>query len=153
LFAEDLLDRADQPRMAAEQAERLVIGMRGKGGARRPGLFAPDLLPVGGIDRLGLVAQRRDLGFGKTPRQEQIAVLDEWPQLLRAELHRVPPAAMVVARRSARRAYHHRAGDKTPRRGGGVSGWPARTASARACRRATRRSSRGRRSGCGSPLA
>src|SRR5665213_1499488 len=38
-----LLDRPDQPRMVAEQAERLVVNMRGEGGARRAGLLAPDL--------------------------------------------------------------------------------------------------------------
>ncbi len=35
VLAEELAQRFDQPRMAGEQAECLVEGVRGKGGARR----------------------------------------------------------------------------------------------------------------------
>jgi hypothetical protein len=88
LFAEHLLDRPNEAGMAPQQAERLVVGMRGEGGARRAGLFAPDLLAVGGVNRLGLVAQDRDLGFGETAGQKEITVVDELAELLRGERYR-----------------------------------------------------------------
>ena len=77
--------------MAAEQAERLVVGVRGEGGARRPGLLAPHLLAVGGVDLLGLVAQDRDLLLREAAGQEQIAFFSELPELLRGQLHRGIP--------------------------------------------------------------
>src|SRR5215472_138483 len=49
-LAKHLLDGADQPRMTAEEAEPLVVGVRGKSGPRRAGLLAPDLPAVAGID-------------------------------------------------------------------------------------------------------
>jgi hypothetical protein len=45
-LAEELLERLDQARMPTEQAEGLVVGVGGKGGARRAGFLAPDLLTV-----------------------------------------------------------------------------------------------------------
>ena len=74
--------------MVPEQAERLVIGVRGKGGARRAGLLAPDLLAVGGVDLLGLVAQDRDFLLREAAGQEQIAFFSELPKLLRRQRHR-----------------------------------------------------------------
>ncbi len=74
--------------MMAEEAKGFVVGVRGKGGARRPGLLPPHLLPVGGIDRLGLVAQDRDLLLGKAAGQKQIAFLGKLRELLGIEPHR-----------------------------------------------------------------
>src|SRR5665213_3498609 len=71
-----------------EQAERLVVNMRGEGGARRAGLLAPDLGAVDGVDRFGLVAQHRDFRLGKALRQEEVAFLSELPPLFGIELHR-----------------------------------------------------------------
>src|SRR6516162_579643 len=62
--------------------------MRGKGGARRPGLLAPHFLAVGGVNLLGLVAQDPDLFLRKAAGQEQIAFLSELPKLLSVQLHR-----------------------------------------------------------------
>ena len=64
LLAEDLLDRIDHARMRAEQAERLVVEMRGKGGARRAALLAPDLGAVGVVDVHRLARQEVDLLAG-----------------------------------------------------------------------------------------
>jgi len=74
--------------MAAEQPERLVVGMRGKGGARRAGLLASDFLTVFRIDPLGLVAQDSDLLLREATGQEQIACLSELPKLLCCQRHR-----------------------------------------------------------------
>ena len=74
--------------MIAEQAERLVIGVGGEGGARRAGLLAPHLLAVGRVDLLGLVAQDRDFLLREAAGQEQIAFLSELPELLCRQLHR-----------------------------------------------------------------
>ena len=70
--------------MAGQQPERLVEGMRGKGGARRAGLLAPDFLAVELEDRLGVVAQQRDLLLGEAVREEQVALLVEVLELLPA---------------------------------------------------------------------
>src|SRR4051794_33941523 len=43
LLAKDLLHRIDHARMGAEQPKRLVVEMRGKGGARRAALLTPYL--------------------------------------------------------------------------------------------------------------
>ena len=71
VLAEILLQRLDQPRMGDQQAEHLVEGVRGEGGARRAGLLAPDLLPVGFEDLLGLDAQQRDLLLGEAVRKKR----------------------------------------------------------------------------------
>ena len=75
LFAEHLLDRTDQAGMIAEQAKRLVVGVGGERGARRPGLLAPHLLAVGRVDLLGLVAQDCDFLLREAAGQEQPAFL------------------------------------------------------------------------------
>ena len=81
LFAKQLAQRLDHPRMAGEQTERLVESVRGKSGARRAGLLAPDLLAIEFQDRLGIVAQQRDLFLAEAVREEQIALLVELLQL------------------------------------------------------------------------
>ena len=60
LLAEDLFDRLDHARMRAEQAERLVVEMGGKGGARRAALLAPYLRALGVVDALRLARQQFD---------------------------------------------------------------------------------------------
>ena len=77
VFAEQLAQRLDQPRMAGEQAKRLVEGVGGEGGARRAGLLAPHFLAIELENRLGFVAQLRDFLLGKTVRKEQVALLVE----------------------------------------------------------------------------
>jgi len=57
--------------------------VRGKGGARRAGLLAPYLLAIEFQDRLGVVAQQRDLFLAEAVREEQIALLVELFQLTR----------------------------------------------------------------------
>ena len=74
--------------MVPKQAKRLVVGVGGEGGARRPGLLAPHFLPVGGVDLLGLVAQDRDLLLREAAGQEQIAFFSELPKLLCRQRHR-----------------------------------------------------------------
>jgi hypothetical protein len=86
-----LLDRLDEPRMAAEQAEPLAVGVRGKSGARRPRLLAPHLFPVGAVDRLGLVPQRGDLVRTEAIGQKQITLVVERLQLLGAQPHGSSP--------------------------------------------------------------
>jgi len=86
-FAEHLLDRPDQPRVMAEEPKGLVVGVRGKGGARCAGLLAPHLLTVGGVNRLGLVAQGGHLLLGEAIGEEQIAFFSELPELLLAQRH------------------------------------------------------------------
>src|SRR6202158_1953775 len=61
LLAEDLLHRIAHARMRAEQPKRLVVEMRGKGGARRAALLAPYLRAVGVVDALRLA--RPQLNF------------------------------------------------------------------------------------------
>ena len=88
LFAEHLLDRTDQARMIAEQAKRLVVGVGGERGSRRPGLLAPHFLAVGRVDLLGLAAQDCDFLFRKAAGQEQPAFVMKLPELLCREFHR-----------------------------------------------------------------
>src|SRR5205823_3031463 len=82
VLAEILLERADQPRVADQQAKHLAEGMGREGGARRPGFFAPDLLAVGLEDLLALDAEQRDLLLRKAVRQEDIALVVEGLELL-----------------------------------------------------------------------
>src|SRR5205823_5887019 len=56
-LAEQLLKRIDQARMVGEQPKYFAVGVRGESGARRAGLLAPDFLPPGLEDRLGLGAR------------------------------------------------------------------------------------------------
>ena len=72
--AEHLLDRPDQAGMAAQPAERLRVGVRGEGGARRTAALPPHLLAVHGVDRVRLGAQHRRLCRGEHLGQEQVAV-------------------------------------------------------------------------------
>src|SRR5262249_58963131 len=77
VLAEILLERTDEPRMAHQKAEHLVEGVRGKGGARRAGLLAPDLLALGFQDRFALDAQQRDLLLGEAIGDEGEALVGE----------------------------------------------------------------------------
>jgi hypothetical protein len=88
-LAEQLLQRPDEARVAAEQAERLVIGVRRERRARRAGGLAPHLLAVRVVDRFGLGAQQRHLLLGEAAGQHQIAQLVELLELLGAKLHRI----------------------------------------------------------------
>ena len=88
LLAEQLLYRLDEPRMRAEQAETLIVGMRGKGGARRAGFFLPDFLAARPVDRLRIAAQGRDLLVGKAFRQKEIALFVKSRELRGGQLHR-----------------------------------------------------------------
>ena len=92
-FAEILLQRFHQPRMMAEDAERLVVGVGGEGGARRAGLLAPHLLAVAAVNLLGLRAQHGDFFLAEAIGEEEIALVVEILELLRAELHGRPPAS------------------------------------------------------------
>ena len=87
LLAEDLLHRLDQPRVPGEYGKRLVVGVTSERGARRAGLFPPDLLPILLEDLLGLVAQHRDLLLREALGEEEPALLVELLQLLGGELH------------------------------------------------------------------
>src|SRR6266567_6557954 len=77
--------------MSAQEPEALVVGVRGKGGARRARFLAPQLRPVGAVDRLGLAPQRRDLVRAEAIGQKEIAVVVERLQLLGREPHGGPP--------------------------------------------------------------
>src|SRR5262249_35759564 len=81
VLAEQLAERLDQPRMTSEQPERLVEGVRRKGGARRAGFFAPHLLAARVPGCLRVAAQQCDLFLGKAVREEQIALLVEFFEL------------------------------------------------------------------------
>src|SRR4029077_13272774 len=119
--------------MVPKQSERLVIGVRGEGGARRPGFLAPDLLAVGGVDLLGFVAQDRNLLLGEAAGQEQIAFFSELPKLLRRQRHRglLPSIKMIggAGARFRRRRSRYGLGPRARRprhrrreRGGGSPG-------------------------------
>src|SRR5579875_1420024 len=87
LFAEHLFHRADQARMRAQEPKGLVIGVRGEGGARCAGLFAPDFRAVRRVNPLGFLAQNRDLFLREAIGQEQIALFGKLPQLFSRQLH------------------------------------------------------------------
>src|SRR5882724_7695792 len=87
LLAEDLLDRIDHARMRAEQAERLIIEMRGKGGARRAALFAPHLRAVGVVDAHGLLREQGYFFRAEQLGQEQPALAVEIVDLLLGQFH------------------------------------------------------------------
>src|SRR6516162_5155428 len=96
-FTEELLDRLDHAWMRAEQAERLVVEMGGKGGARRTALLAPDLGPVGVIDRNRLAREKIHFFLAEQFRQEQPALAIEELDLLRRQFHDVAPVVSLVA--------------------------------------------------------
>src|SRR5664279_1961280 len=87
LLAEDLLDRLDHARMRAEQAERLVIEVRGKGGARRAALLAPHFRAVGVVDTFRLVRQQGYFLAAEQFGQEQPALAVEVVDLLLGQFH------------------------------------------------------------------
>ena len=87
LLAEDLLHRLDHARMRAEQPERLVVEMRGKGGARRAALLAPHLGPLGVVDAFRLARQQGHFFRAEQFRQKQPAFAVEIVDLLLGQLH------------------------------------------------------------------
>ncbi len=89
LFAEELLDRLDHARMRAEQTERLVVEMGGKGGARRAALLAPHLGAISGIDPFRLARQQSGFFRAEQIGQEQPALAVEIVDLLRRQFHGV----------------------------------------------------------------
>src|SRR5665213_248406 len=91
LFAEDLLHRIDHARVGAEQPERLVVEMGGKGGARRAALLAPYLGALGVVDALRLARQQRHFLGAEQFRQEQPALAVEVVDLLLGQFHGIPP--------------------------------------------------------------
>ena len=88
-LAEILLQRLDEPRMMAEDAKRFIVGVGGKGGARRAGLLAPHFLAVAAINLLGFGAQDGNFVLAEATRKEEIPVLVEILELLRGKLHGV----------------------------------------------------------------
>src|SRR5260370_7080798 len=74
LLAKGLLYRIDHARMGAEQPERLVVEMGGKGGARRAALLAPYLRAFGVVDPFRLPPSHRPLFTPEYLRQEQPAL-------------------------------------------------------------------------------
>ena len=70
VLAEQLVQRLDQPRMAGEQAKRLVEGVGGKRGPRRAGLLAPHLLAIELEYGFRIVADLCDFLFIETVRKE-----------------------------------------------------------------------------------
>src|SRR5262249_38573943 len=105
-FAKHLLDWPDQSRMIAEQTKRLIVGVRSKGSARRPGLLAPHLLTVRRVNLLGLVAQDRDLLFRETARQKKIPFFVKLTELLRGKLHGDPPVRSEDGTAASRSLNH-----------------------------------------------
>jgi len=81
VFAEQLTQRLDEPRMGRKQAERLVESMGGEGGARRAGLLPPHFLALEFEDRLRIVAQERDFLLAEAVGKEQVALLVEIAKL------------------------------------------------------------------------
>ena len=111
-FAEDLLDRLDHARMRAEQAERLVVEMRGKGGARRAALLAPHLGPVGVVDADRLAREIGHFLGAEQLGQEQPAFAVEIVDLLLREFHVFSPFAFVsplMVRSASSRVSNHEA--------------------------------------------
>src|SRR4029077_15422662 len=88
---EQLHQRLDQPRMARHDLEHFIELMRGKGRARRAGLFAPDFLAIELEDVFRLRAQKRDLFFRETVWEEDIALFVESLELLGGKFHGVLP--------------------------------------------------------------
>jgi len=80
------------------QPERLVIGVRGEGGARRAGLLAPDLLAIAPENLVRFAAQDRNLLFGEAVREKHVTLLIKSLDLLGGELHGVLPGTVVSCR-------------------------------------------------------
>jgi len=73
--------------MRAEQAERLVVEMRGKGGARRAALLAPHLRAIGVVNAHRLVGEQSHLFGTEQLGQEQPALAVEIVDLLLGQFH------------------------------------------------------------------
>ena len=67
--------------------ERLVVEMRGKGGARRAALLAPDLGPVGVVDGDRFAGEEIDLFLAEQFGQEQPALAVEMIDLRLRQFH------------------------------------------------------------------
>ena len=91
LLAEDLLHRVDHARMRAEQPERLVIEMGGKGGARRAALLAPHLGTLFVVDALRFARQQAHFLGAEQLGKKQPALAVEIVDLLLGQVHGVPP--------------------------------------------------------------
>ncbi len=89
--AEDLHHRLDQPRMAAEAAKGFVVGVRGEGGARDAGLFAPDLVALERVNLGRGPFQHAHLVGVERVRQEQVAAALEFVELRVTQLHAIWP--------------------------------------------------------------
>src|SRR5262245_34443843 len=87
LLTEDLLHRLDQPRMRAENAKRLAVGVSGKGCAGGAAFLAPDLGALLTVDRLRLDLQQLDFLGIEDLRQEKPAFGMELLGLLSGQLH------------------------------------------------------------------
>ena len=97
-FAEQLHQRLDQPWMLRHHLENLIEFVRGKCGARRAGLLAPDLLAIELEDVVGLGTQQRDLFLGEAIGEEDVTLFVEGLELLGTELHgrRLPEYVAAV---------------------------------------------------------
>ena len=88
LFAEHLLDGLDHAGMCAEETERFIVGVCGKGRARRAALLAPDFRPLFSVDALGFLAQKIDFLGREELRQQQPAFGVKLIELFVGESHR-----------------------------------------------------------------
>src|ERR1700704_1501452 len=82
-------------RLMAHHPEGFIVSVRGKGGAGRAGLLAPDLLAIGPENSVGFAAQNCHLVFGEAVREKHVALLVEGMDLLGCELHGVLPGTLV----------------------------------------------------------
>ena len=96
LLAEQLFDRADQPRMGAKQTEGLVVGVRGERSTRRAGFFAPYLRPVGIINRYGFLPQGSNLLGGEAIGEEEIAFFVKLADLFFGQAHGFLPSCALA---------------------------------------------------------
>jgi hypothetical protein len=87
VLAEQLAQRLDQPGVSRQQAEHFAEGVRGKRGARRAGLLAPDFLAIEFEDVFGFDAQQRDFFFREAIREENVTLFVEGAKLFGVELH------------------------------------------------------------------
>src|SRR5207247_798365 len=95
-LAEELLDRLDHAGMGAERAEGFVIEMRGKGGARRAALLAPNLGPVGVVDANRLAREIIHFLGAEQLGQKQPAFAVEEFDLLRRQFHGVLSCGFLI---------------------------------------------------------
>src|SRR5215471_1726513 len=83
--------------MMRHKPEGFVVGVGGKGGARRPGLLAPDLAAIAVQDLVRFAAQDRDLVLREAVREKQIALFVEDLKLLGGKRHGVLPGWTTLA--------------------------------------------------------